>query len=356
MPDQVYMQHCLQLAQQAKGYTSPNPMVGAVLVHDGRIIGEGYHHFYGAAHAEVNCLDHVSAAARHLIPQSTLYVNLEPCAHFGLTPPCASRVIAEGIKKVVVANTDPFDQVSGRGIAMLRDAGMAVTTGVLEQEGQWVNRRFFCYHTSKRPYIVLKWAQTADGFIGASDSSPIKITGADSLQLSHKWRTEEAAILVGFTTALNDNPQLTARHHTGRQPLRIALDRNLLLPKSNHLYNNDAATWLVNEKDETSMGNMHYIKLPFDEHLLPALLQRLYAAHILSVIVEGGAHLLNSFIAAGLWDEARVFTGPQYIGNGINAPALQNESTAFTSLHGSDSMTFYTNKSSSFQYVAGMEL
>jgi diaminohydroxyphosphoribosylaminopyrimidine deaminase/5-amino-6-(5-phosphoribosylamino)uracil reductase len=350
------MQHCLQLAQQAKGHTSPNPMVGAVLVHDGRIIGEGYHHFYGAAHAEVNCLDHVSPADKHLISDSTLYVNLEPCAHFGLTPPCASRVIAEQVKKVVIANTDPFERVSGRGIAMLRDAGIAVSTGILEQEGLWVNRRFFCFHTLRRPYIILKWAQTADGYIGAADSSPIKITGADSQQLLHKWRTEEAAIMVGFTTALNDNPQLTARQHTGRQPLRIALDRNLLLPKTNHLYSDEAATWLINEKDETSMGNMHFIKLPFDEHLLPALLQRLYTAHILSVIVEGGAHLLHSFIAAGLWDEARVFTGSMHIGAGIAAPVLTNQTAARQSTIGNDVLQVYTNMSSSCTYIPGMEL
>ncbi len=239
---------------------------------------------------------------------------------------------------------------------MLRDAGIAVTTGILEQEGLWVNRRFFCFHTRKRPYIILKWAQTADGYIGAADSSPVQITGTESRQLLHKWRTEEAAIMVGFTTALNDNPQLTARQHTGRQPLRIALDRNLLLPKTHHLHNNEAATWLINEKDETSLGNLHYIKLPFDEHLLPGILQRLYAANILSVIVEGGAHLHNSFIAAGLWDEARVFTAPQCIGDGIAAPVLQNESAAVISLHGADSMAFYTNKSSGFPYVAGMEL
>ncbi|MCF8448851.1 MAG: bifunctional diaminohydroxyphosphoribosylaminopyrimidine deaminase/5-amino-6-(5-phosphoribosylamino)uracil reductase RibD [Taibaiella sp.] len=356
MPDQVYMQHCLQLAQQAKGYTSPNPMVGAVLVHNGRIIGEGYHHFYGAAHAEVNCLDHVSPADKHLISDSTLYVNLEPCAHFGLTPPCASRVIAEQVKKVVIANTDPFERVSGRGIAMLRDAGIAVTAGIMEQEGLWVNRRFFCFHTRKRPYLIMKWAQTADGYIGAADSSPVQITGTESRQLLHKWRTEEAAIMVGFTTALNDNPQLIARHHTGRQPLRIALDRNLLLPRTNHLYSDEAATWLINEKDETSLGNLHYIKLPFDEHLLPALLQRLYAAHILSVIVEGGAQLLNSFITAGLWDEARVFTSNTHIGEGVVAPVLTNELAAMQAASGNDMLQVYTNRNVGYKYIPGMEL
>ncbi len=386
MPHQSYIQRCLQLAQRAKGFTSPNPMVGAVLVHGNRVISEGYHHYYGAPHAEVNCLENVPAADKHLVPECTMYVNLEPCAHYGLTPPCATRIVSERIKKVVIANTDPFGEVSGRGIAILKEMGTEVTHGIMDKEGLWLNRRFFCFHTHKRPYIILKWAQTADGFIGADGrrqeagaggrgklqeagaggsgrlqeagsggSGRLQITGAESQQLSHKWRTEESAIMVGYTTALNDNPQLTARLHKGRQPLRIALDRNLGLPTSHHLFNDDAATWIINGQHETISGNVHYIKLPFDD-LLPALIRRLHDARILSVIVEGGTQLLNSFISAGLWDEARVFTGAMTIGAGVAAPTLTKETYACSSEYGGDTLQVYTNIGNRYGYVEGMEL
>jgi diaminohydroxyphosphoribosylaminopyrimidine deaminase / 5-amino-6-(5-phosphoribosylamino)uracil reductase len=355
MPDTSFMQQCLDLAQLAKGHSNPNPMVGAVLVHEGRVLAEGYHHFYGASHAEVNCLESVPDEDKHLIAESTMYVSLEPCAHFGLTPPCVTRLISAKVKKVVIANIDPFDKVSGRGIAILQEAGIEVQTGVLENEGLWVNRRFFCFHTQKRPYIILKWAQTADGFIGPEDKSRLQITGEESIQLLHKWRSEEAAIMVGYITALKDNPRLSARHHSGRQPLRIALDCNLTLPLTHNLFNDEAATWIVNDQRETMAGNVRYINVPFD-NLITNLLARLYEAKILSVIIEGGGQLLSGFIESGIWDEARVFTGPQSIGTGVKAPVLHNEQMAFTTLHGSDSMTFYTNKDSEYPYVPGMEL
>jgi len=354
MAHEKYMQRCLELAQKASGFTSPNPMVGAVLVHEGRTIGEGYHHYYGAPHAEVNCLDDVASADRHLIPHSTLYVNLEPCAHYGLTPPCATRIITEQIKRVVVANTDPFGEVNGRGIAILKEMGTEVITDVLRKEGAWLNRRFFCFHTRKRPYIILKWAQTTDGFIGNEDKSSLQITGPESLQLSHRWRTEEAAIMVGHTTALNDNPQLTARLYKGRQPLRIALDRNLSLPHTHHLFNDDAATWIINDREETVSGNVHYVHIPFT-NLLPALLSRLFEARILSIIVEGGAHLLNSFIEAGLWDEARVFTAGLRLEKGVPAPILRSHTVAHSATCGNDHLQILTNTAAGFAWSPAIE-
>lgn len=352
----MYMQHCLALAQKAKGNTAPNPMVGAVLVHNDRIIGEGWHHYYGADHAEVNCLKNVPETDKHLIPECTIYVNLEPCSHYGITPPCADRLVLEKVKKVVIANTDPFEKVSGNGIAILKEGGIEVETGICEKEGLWVNRRFFCFHTQKRPYIILKWAQTKDGYIAPLDRSRLQITGIESQQLVHKWRTEEAAIMVGATTALKDNPQLTARLWHGRQPLRIALDRNLHLPSTHHLFDDAAATWIINEQHEILSGNVHSIQLPFDDTLLTQLMHRLYDVHILSLIVEGGANLLNSFINQNLWDEARIFTGNVFLKDGIPAPELINETYAFTSAVGSDELQVYVNKNSGYQFAEGMEL
>jgi diaminohydroxyphosphoribosylaminopyrimidine deaminase / 5-amino-6-(5-phosphoribosylamino)uracil reductase len=351
-----YMNLCLGLAQRAKGHTAPNPMVGAVLVHNDRVIGEGWHHYYGADHAEVNCLKNIAEANKHLIPESTMYVNLEPCAHQGITPPCADRLVHEKVKKVIIANTDPFEKVSGKGVAILNQGGIDVETGLLRKEGLWLNRRFFCFHERKRPYIILKWAQTQDGFIAPADRRRFQITGSESLQLVHKWRTEEAAIMVGATTALNDNPQLTARLYKGKQPLRIVLDRDLHLPLSHHIFDNTAATWIVNQQREILNGNVHSVQLPFDETLLTSLLHRLYDARILSLIVEGGAHLLSSFITKGLWDEARIFTSNVSLQHGLPSPKLIDETEVSTSAVGSDRLQVFVNKNSNYPYVPGMEL
>ena len=350
------MNRCLELAQRAKGYTAPNPMVGAVLVYNDRIIGEGWHHYYGGDHAEVNCLKNVPEADKHLIPESTMYVNLEPCAHYGITPPCAIRLVEEKVKQVIIANKDPFETVSGKGIELLKEGGIRVQTGVLEKEGGWVNRRFFCYHKQKRPYIILKWAQTSDGYLVAADRSRMQITGADSQQLVHKWRTEEGAIMVGTNTALHDNPQLTARLWDGKQPLRVVLDRNLKLPATHHLFDNATATWIINEEQEVLDGNLHHVMLRFDDTLLAQLLHRMYETKILSLIVEGGTVLLDSFIKQGLWDEARIFTGNTSINDGISAPALPNKSQTFTSLIGEDRLQVFVNNNSDHPYVAGMDL
>lgn len=353
---ELYMSHCLGLAERARGHTAPNPMVGAVLVHNDRIIGKGWHHYYGADHAEVNCLKSVAAADKHLIPESTMFVNLEPCAHYGITPPCANRLVAEHIKHVVIANRDPFEKVNGMGIDILKGAGITVETGIIEQEGLWVNRRFFCFHKQKRPYIILKWAQTKEGRIAPADRSRLQISNTASQKLVHKWRTEEAAIMVGTTTAINDNPQLTSRLYEGRHPLRIALDKNLKIPATHHLYDNTAATWIINEQKEILNGNVHLVKLPFGNNLLPVLLHRLYEAKILSLMVEGGAALLNSFIALGLWDEARIFTASTSIKDGLKAPVLSNEVLAYTTDVNNDKLQVYTNKNSDYRYINGMEL
>ena len=350
------MQRCLDLAQNAKGHTAPNPMVGAVLVYNDRIIGEGWHHYYGGDHAEVNCLKNVAEADRHFIPESTLYVNLEPCAHQGITPPCAARLIKEGIKKVIIANSDPFELVNGTGITLLKEAGIAVETGLMEKEGLGLNRRFFCFHQQKRPYIILKWAQTADGFIAPADRSRLQITGPESQQLLHRWRTEEAAILVGNTTAMNDNPQLTSRLHEGRQPLRIVLDRQMQIPHTHHNFDNTAATWIINEQHEWLEGNIHYVQLKFDDTVIAQLMAHLYKNKILSLIVEGGAALLHSFLQTGLWDEARIFTGNTSLGDGIPAPHPGNGSLAYTSGIGGDNLRFFVNQDSAYPYAPGMEL
>ena len=350
------MHRCLDLAQLGKGYTAPNPMVGAVLVHNGRTIGEGWHRAYGQDHAEVDCLNNVAAEDFHLIPESTMYVNLEPCAHYGNTPPCATRLVAERVKEVIIANKDPFEKVSGRGLAILKKGGVATQTGIMEQEGAWVNRRFFCFHKQKRPYIILKWAETKDGFIAPADKRRHQITDTESQVMVHKWRTEEAAIMVGTTTALKDNPQLTARLYEGKQPLRIVLDRNLAIPKHYHIFDRLAQTWIINEQRESIDDKISYVQMPFNDNLLALLLSRLYEARILSLIVEGGAVLLNSFISSGIWDEARIFTGNTELTNGIPGPQLNNEEHAFTAITGNDLLQVFVNKNSNFPYIKGMEL
>lgn len=324
MSDSQYIRRCLQLAVLAKGFTAPNPMVGAVLVYEGRIIGEGYHRQYGQAHAEVNCFESVAEADRHLIPASVLYVSLEPCAHFGKTPPCADRIVREGVKKVVICNRDPFAQVDGKGIRILQGNGIEVVSGVQEQEGAWVNRRFLTFHRQHRPYIILKWAQTDNGFFAPADRSRFQMSNEYSLRLSHQWRREESAILVGSHTALNDNPQLLSRYGAGPQPLRIALDKDLQLPPAHQLLSGTHPSWIINRHKDEVEGHTRYVRYDEDQEVLDFLLSLLYRENIQSLIVEGGAVLLQSFIDAGLWDEARVFVTPPVLVQGIAAPALKN--------------------------------
>jgi diaminohydroxyphosphoribosylaminopyrimidine deaminase/5-amino-6-(5-phosphoribosylamino)uracil reductase len=354
-PEQ-YIRRCFELAQLAKGNTAPSPMVGAVLIYNDRIIGEGWHRQYGVAHAEINCLASVKEEDKHLISQSTMYVNLEPCAHHGKTPPCAVRLVEEKVKTVVISNTDPFEKVDGKGIDILNKNKIPVTTGILEKEGSWLNRRFFCFHQKKRPYIILKWAQTKEGFFAPADRSRFQISNEHSQLLAHKWRIEEAAIMVGYNTALYDNPQLTARHWNGKQPLRIVIDRNLQLPKTHYLFKPGSPTWILNEQKEDSTCFPDLIQIPFDEKFFSRLMQRLYNANILSIIVEGGANLLDNFINHGLWDEARIFTGNAHLPNGIAAPLIHNADLAFETQIADDTLRVYTNKGTAYPYVQGMEL
>jgi diaminohydroxyphosphoribosylaminopyrimidine deaminase/5-amino-6-(5-phosphoribosylamino)uracil reductase len=331
-------------------------MVGAVLVHDGRIIGEGWHKEYGGPHAEVNCFASVAEEDKHLILQSTMYVSLEPCAHYGKTPPCANRLVQEQVKEVIICNTDPNDKVDGKGINILKQAGIAVTTGILEAEGRWVNRRFFSIQERKRPYVILKWAQSADGYIAPVDRTRYQLSSRHSQQLVHKWRTEEDAIMVGYTTALNDNPQLTARLWEGKNPLRIVLDKNLQLPDTHKLFDAGAETWVLNNSKSGRANNVEYVQLDFNENIIPQLLYKLYAAGKQSLIVEGGAKLLESFISAGLWDEARVFATEAILSSGIHAPILQDGVHAEQTLIGSDMLHLYINKNSPYPFMPGYEL
>lgn len=319
--DEFFMQRCVDLARLGAGHVAPNPMVGAVLVHEGRIIGEGYHRLYGQAHAEVNCVASVAEADRVLIPSSTMYVSLEPCAHYGKTPPCANLIVAQRIPNVVIGCIDTFSQVSGKGIAILRNAGINVTTGIQEAACRALNERFFTYHEQKRPYIVLKWAQTRAGFVSRPDGTPVRISNGLTDRLVHRWRSEEASILAGTNTALTDNPRLNNRLWTGNNPTRLVIDRELKIPRNYHLWDGSIPTLFFTAK---TPENAQTVQLDFTQPVLPQLLHSLHERRILSVLVEGGPRLLQSFIDSGLWDEARVITGMTELREGITAPVLKN--------------------------------
>lgn len=321
--DLLYMQRCLDLALLGLGNAAPNPMVGSVIVHNGKIIGEGYHQKCGGAHAEVNAVN--SVKDKSLLKESTIYVNLEPCAHYGKTPPCANLIVEKQIPNVVVGCVDPFAKVSGKGIETLKNAGCNVDVGILEQEGKELNRRFFTFHEKKRPYIILKWAQTLDGFIDIDRKSndaiePYWITNNLAKMLVHKWRTEESAFMVGANTALNDNPRLTVRDWSGRNPVRIIADRDLSLPISLHIFNNDAKTLIFNKVKDERIGNHEYIKINYDENMPEQLLDKLFQLEIQSIVIEGGRKILEQFINKNLWDESRIFTGNKYFSKGTKAP------------------------------------
>lgn len=353
--DEQYMRRAIELAMRGAGRVAPNPMVGAVLVHDGRIISEGWHVAYGDLHAETACLQNVTAGNKVLIPHSTMYVTLEPCAHQGKQPPCAHKLVQEGIRRVVVAIEDPFPAVSGKGIAVMRCAGIDVSVGCCADEARWMNRRFLQIQAVSRPYIILKWARSVDGYIAPADSSRQQLSNHFSQALNHKWRTEESAILVGYNTALADNPRLTSRAWSGPQPLRIFLDRTLKLPSSHHLLDGSVPTWVVNEREE-GIGAVQRIRILFNESMLTVLMQRLIANNKTSLIVEGGAKLLNNFIAAGWWDEARVFQTPIMLGAGIVAPGIINAKMAYKTAAGNDVLCLYQPANSAFVYPIGTAL
>ncbi|MGC1241400.1 MAG: bifunctional diaminohydroxyphosphoribosylaminopyrimidine deaminase/5-amino-6-(5-phosphoribosylamino)uracil reductase RibD [Chryseosolibacter sp.] len=316
---EAYMRRALELAYYGRGNVSPNPLVGCVIVHDGNIIGEGWHKKYGEAHAEVNAI--ASVADKNLLKESTLYVNLEPCSHQGKTPPCADLVIHHQLQKVVIANRDINPLVAGNGIQKLQHAGITVITDVLSKEAYDLNSRFFTYMQKRRPHIILKWAETADGFIARKNNDSRWISDAYSRQLVHKWRSEEDAVLVGSGTAWYDNPMLNVRDWSGRDPVRILIDRHLKVGRNQNLFNGKQKTICYNLVKEEAHPNLLYVLLK-PEHFLESLIGDLYKRGIQSVIVEGGGQILNSFINLKLWDEARIFISPQQFKTGIPAPRL----------------------------------
>jgi diaminohydroxyphosphoribosylaminopyrimidine deaminase/5-amino-6-(5-phosphoribosylamino)uracil reductase len=325
MTDGKYMYRCLELAKLGAGSVAPNPMVGAVLVNGDRIIGEGYHQVYGGPHAEPNALASVSGENSGLIAQSVMYVSLEPCAHLGKTPPCADLIIKHRIPKVVVGCRDPFKDVNGKGIEKLLSAGIEVEQGVLEEQCKEINKRFFCFHTQHRPYIILKWAQTANGKIAGATGDRLHISNEFTNKLVHKWRSEEAAILVGTNTALMDDPKLTTRLWPGNNPTRLVIDMDLKIPTTANIFNRDARTVVFNKTRHEENENVLFYQVTDDVSIVHQVVNALYQLKILSVIVEGGARLLQSFIDEGMWDEARVIGNRQLaIGNGLPAPSLTN--------------------------------
>ncbi len=325
---EIWMNRCLELARLGAGKVAPNPMVGALLVHNGKVIGEGWHQAFGLAHAEVNAINNVKD--KSLLKEATLYVNLEPCAHFGKTPPCANLIIEHKIPQVVIGMRDPNPLVAGKGIELLQAAGIAITEGILEHACLALNKRFLCYMQHKRPFVILKWAQTHNGFL-SPDSSKMSaaqfeeerhITGFLVQKLVHKWRTQEDAIMVATNTALSDNPALNARAWEGDAPIRVVLDQHLRLPQTLKIYDQSQKTFIVNGLKEDANGNTFFLKVDFSKNWFEQLLEKLYAQQIQSLIVEGGGQLLRHIIAQNAWDEAIVFYAPKSISNGIAAPAI----------------------------------
>ena len=322
------MYRCLELAKLGAGNVAPNPMVGAALVYNDRIIGEGYHQKYGEAHAEPNCIKQAADNGHSdLIPRSTLYVSLEPCAHFGKTPPCADLITRYKIPKVVVGCRDPFKEVNGKGIEKLKDAGIQVELGILEKECKELNKRFFGFHTLHRPYIILKWAQTLNCKMAGQGSDRLYITNEFTNRVVHKWRSEEASILIGTNTALMDNPELTTRLWTGNNPIRLIVDMDLKLPLHLKMFNAQARTIVFNKVKHEEGRNILFYQVTEDVNLVHQITNALYRLKILSVIVEGGAKLLQTFIDEDMWDEARVITNEGLIvNNGLEAPQFMSAS------------------------------
>lgn len=341
--NETYMKRCLDLAVKGLGAVAPNPMVGCVIVHNGEVIGEGYHEFYGGPHAEVNAVN--SVKDKSLLKHSTLYVNLEPCAHYGKTPPCADLIVENKIPYVVIGAIDTNSLVSGKGIEKLAKAGIDVKVGVLEDECKKLNKRFYTYHEKKRPYIILKWAQTADGFIDAkrneeNTSKPVQISNSDTKKLLHLWRSQEQAIMIGTNTALLDNPQLTVREVKGKNPLRITIDKWLRIPKQFYLFDKSTPTLIFTSVDQASETNLEFVKIDFEEPIIPQVMDELYKRNIQSLLVEGGELLLNSFIDSELWDAARVFIADKELKKGVNAPVLKQQPVVRENISG-DKLLFY---------------
>jgi len=317
MQEEFYIRRCIELAQKAIGNTYPNPLVGSVIVHNDKIIGEGYHHKAGESHAEINAIN--SVEEKSLIPESTIYVSLEPCAHFGKTPPCALKIVGLGFKKVVIGAMDSHDKVNGKGKKIIQEAGIEVVSGVLEKECIELNKRFFTYHEKRRPFIILKWAESGDRFMD-KDFKPTQISNALTKQFVHQLRSNEHSILIGTMTALRDNPSLTTREIVGRNPIRILIDIDLKVPTDFNVYSNEAETLVFNSVKEGDEGNIKFIKTS-RENFIENMLKTLHELQIQSIIVEGGSLVLQQFIDAGLWDETIIIKNKNLVlENGTKAP------------------------------------
>ena len=343
---ETYMKRCLGLAAKGLGTVAPNPMVGCVIVSEGEITGEGYHQQFGLAHAEVNAINAVED--KESLKNATLYVNLEPCSHYGKTPPCADLIIEHKIPRVIIGSIDSNSLVAGKGQEKLLKAGIEVKTGVLEEECKKLNSRFFTFHEKKRPYIILKWAQTKDGFIDSkrtedSIEKAIQISNSESKKLLHKWRSQEQAIMVGTNTALLDNPRLTVREVQGNNPLRITIDKWLRIPKSYHLFDTSTPTVVFTASDEPSLTNLDFVKIDFEQPIIEQIIKELFSRNIQSLLVEGGELLLNSYINSGYWDEARVFVSERTLGKGVNAPVIKQNPASKENSSG-DKLLFYVNR------------
>lgn len=346
--DIQYIRRCIELAAQALGQTHPNPLVGAIIVHNNTVIGESYHKEYGKEHAEVNAINSVSD--KNLLKESCLYVSLEPCCHHGKTPPCTDLIIKHKIPKVVIASTDPNPKVAGKGIEILRNAGIEVISGICETEANDLNKRFNTFHTKKRPYIILKWAETKDGFIDKINRSSEPhinwISNSHSRQLVHKWRAEEQAILIGKNTAINDNPSLTTREWPGKNPIRILIDPKLETSENLTINNDENKTIFIHDNlyipKTTEAKNKIFKSIEFKKNTIEDILNVLYLENIVSVIIEGGKNTLENFINSNFWDEARIITGNTNFINGLSAPKLKGNK--IENFHFSqDLITIYKN-------------
>lgn len=325
MEEEKYMRRCIQLARNGLCNAAPNPMVGAVIVCDGKIIGEGYHVRCGEAHAEVNAIRSVKETS--LLKRSTIYVSLEPCSHHGKTPPCADLIIEKQIPRIVIGCQDPFSKVAGRGIQKLKDAGREVIVGVLEDECRHLIKRFITFHTLHRPYITLKWAESADGFIDLcrTEGNPVILSTPLTSMLVHKKRAEHSAILVGTRTAKLDNPSLNVRNWYGRSPIRLVIDRKQSLSPTLHLFDGSVLTLVFTEHFQDALPNVEYLPIDFQQDILPQIMQILHERGIQSLLVEGGSTLLQSFIDARLWDEAYVEESPRSLISGVKAPEMNDK-------------------------------
>ncbi|SCH64647.1 bifunctional diaminohydroxyphosphoribosylaminopyrimidine deaminase/5-amino-6-(5-phosphoribosylamino)uracil reductase RibD [uncultured Bacteroides sp.] len=344
MEEEKYMRRCIELAKNGLCNVAPNPMVGAVIVCDGRIIGEGYHVRCGEAHAEVNAIRSVKDES--LLKRSTIYVSLEPCSHYGKTPPCADLIIEKQIPRIVIGCRDPFSKVAGRGIQKLQNAGREVIVGVLEEECLHLIRRFITFNTLRRPFITLKWAESADRFIDIEriDGNPVLLSSPLTSMLVHKKRAENTAIMVGRRTALLDNPSLTVRNWYGRNPIRIVLDRNLSLPNDLQIFNGEVPTLVFTEKEHPEEKSVSYITIDFAHNPLNQIMKELYQRNIQSLLVEGGSQLLQSFIDNELWDEAYIEKCPKRLYSGVKAPEISNNFSYSTEEHFGRQIWYYVHR------------